>query len=269
MEVFRQAAETYTRELLQRIALDYSLPLDDLLKYADIAPTASPTTVQTVPTPPKTPNPFDKPLCQATTSSGTRCRFYARQDGLCGKHALPVEGEVPRTCQPVGTVGTCSGTTAKGAPCKFAAKTAVGLCGTHLRTSRPPTPPTSVRPTSPSPRALSPVRSRSPTPPPLPRPKPSATVRKAPSPAPPVKPKATTQPSVLEEDPEDDEDEVSDSPGLQERLRAILKEASESDDDPDDDLNLDSLRAALDTVAVSELLSDDEDASTDGDEDDD
>ena len=263
MEVFRQAAETYTRELLQRIALDYSLPLDDLLKYADLTPT-----VQTVtPTPPKTPNPFDKPLCQATTSSGTRCRFYARQDGLCGKHALPVEGDpgTPRTCQPVGT-GTCSGTTAKGAPCKFAAKTAVGLCGTHLRTSRPPTPPTSVRPTSPSPRALSPVRSRSPTPPPLPRPK-TTVVRKAPSPAPPVKPKATTQPSVLEEDPEDD-DEVSDSPGLQERLRAILKEASESDDDPDDDLNLDSLRAALDTVAVSELLSDDEDASTDGEDDD-
>ena len=267
MELLRQAAETYTRDLLGRIAKDYSLPLDDLLKYADIAPQTPVPVVQA----PKTPNPFDKPLCQATTSSGTRCRFYARQDGLCGKHALPVEGDpgTPRTCQVVQTVGTCSGTTAKGAPCKFAAKTD-GLCGTHLRTSRPPTPPTSVRPQSPSPRALSPVRSRSPTPPPLPRPK-TATVRKAPSPAPPVKPKATTQPSVLEEDPEDDEDEVSDSPGLQERLRAILREASESDDDPDEDLNLDSLRAALDTVAVSELLSDDEDddASTDGEEDDD
>ena len=260
MEVFRQAAETYTRELLGRIALDYSLPLDDLLAYADLTPT-----VQA----PKTPNPFDKPLCQATTSTGTRCRFYARQDGLCGKHALPVDAETPRTCQVVQTVGTCSGTTAKGAPCKFAAKTE-GLCGTHLRTSRPPTPPEAPKPTSPSPRAVSPVptRSRSPTPPPLPKPKPSTVVRKAPSPAPPVKPKATTQPSVLEEDPED---EVSDSPGLQERLRAILKEASESDDDPDDDLNLDSLRAALDTVAVSELLSDDEDdedASTDGEDDD-
>ena len=264
MELLRQAAETYTRELLSRIAKDYSLPLDDLLAYADIAPVAVPQTA-----PPKTPNPFDKPLCQATTSSGTRCRFYARQDGLCGKHALPVDADpgTPRTCVPV---GSCSGTTAKGAPCKFAAKTD-GLCGTHLRTSRPPTPPTSVRPTSPSPRAVSPVRSRSPTPPPLPKPKPSATVRKAPSPAPNVKPKATTNPSVLEEDPEDP-DEVSDSPGLQERLRAILKEASESDDDPDDeDLNLDSLRAALDTVAVSELLSDDEDdedASTDGEDDD-
>jgi hypothetical protein len=63
---------------------------------------------------------------------------------------------------------------------------------------------------------------------------------------------------------------VSDSPGLQERLRAILREASESDDDPDDEdgepsISLDSLRAALDTVDVSELLSE-EDAS---DEDDD
>jgi hypothetical protein len=251
MEVFRQAAETYTRELLARIALDYSLPLDDLLKYADL----------TVPTPTvqssKTPNAFDKPLCQAVTSTGTRCRFYARQDGLCGKHCAPSESAgTPRTCQPVANT-VCSGTTAKGAPCKFAAKTAVGLCGTHLRKTVP-TPPTG-QPTA------SPVRSRSPTPPPARAPKTTSVPRKAPSPNPTVQPKATTtNPSVLEEDPEDDE--AADSPGLQERLRAILREASESDDDPDDEdppsLNLDALRAALDTVDVSELLSED-DASDD------
>ena len=253
MEVFRQAAETYTRELLTRIAKDYSLPLDDLLAYADIAP-LTPTPVAVAPT--KTPNPFDKPLCQAVTSTGTRCRFYARQDGLCGKHCLPTES--PRTCQPV----ACSGTTAKGAPCKFAAKTD-GLCGTHLRKTVP-TAPTAPR-SSPSPRAASPVpsRSRSPTPPPVRAPK-TTVPRKAPTPNPTVQPKATTtNPSVLEEDPEDDE-EVSDSPGLQERLRAILREASESDDDPDDEdgepsLNMDALRAALDTVDVSELLSEEDD----------
>ena len=269
MEVFRQAAETYTRDLLQRIALDYSLPLDDLLKYADL--TVPVAVAQTVQTPTKAPNAFDKPLCQAVTSTGTRCRFYARQDGLCGKHCAPSESAgTPRTCQPV-VQSTCSGTTAKGAPCKFAAKTAAGLCGTHLRKTAP-TPPTTVQPTVPSPRAASPVRSRSqsPTPPPVRAPK-TVAVRKAPSPNPTVQPKATTtSPSVLEEDPEDDE-EVSDSPGLQERLRAILKEASESDDDPDDEdgepsLNLDALRAALDTVDVSELLSED-DASDDEDDD--
>ena len=262
MEVFRQAAETYTRDLLARIAKDYSLPLDDLLRYADLTVPTAPT-VQSVQTPTKTPNPFDKPLCQAVTSTGTRCRFYARQDGLCGKHCLPTES--PRTCQPVQS--TCSGTTAKGAPCKFAAKTAAGLCGTHLRKTVP-TPPTTVQPTVPSPRAASPVpsRSRSPTPPPARAPKTTTVPRKAPSPNPTVQPKATTtNPSVLEEDPEDDE-EVSDSPGLQERLRAILREASESDDDPDDEdppsLNMEALRAALDTVDVSELLSED-DASDD------
>ena len=256
MEVFRQAAETYTRELLTRIAKDYSLPLDDLLRYADLTPVAV--------APSKTPNAFDKPLCQAVTSTGTRCRFYARQDGLCGKHCLPTES--PRTCQPVAS--TCSGTTAKGAPCKFAAKTD-GLCGTHLRKTVP-TAPTAPKPVSPSPRAASPVRSRSPTPPPVRAPK-TVAPRKAPSPNPTVQPKATTtNPSVLEEDPEDDE-EVSDSPGLQERLRAILREASESDDDPDDEedggpsLNLDALRAALDTVDVSELLSED-DASDEEDD---
>ena len=261
MEVFRQAAETYTRDLLQRIAKDYSLPLDDLLRYADLTPPV-PTPVAAVPTPSKTPNPFDKPLCQAVTSTGTRCRFYARQDGLCGKHCLPTDPATPRTCQPVQS--TCSGTTAKGAPCKFAAKTAAGLCGTHLRKTVP-TPPAAPKPVSPSPRAASPspVRSRSPTPPPVRAPK-TVAVRKAPSPNPTVQPKATTttNPSVLEEDPEDDE-EVSDSPGLQERLRAILREASESDDDPDDEdgepsLNMDALRAALDTVDVSELLSEDD-----------
>lgn len=263
MEVFRQAAETYTRELLTRIALDYSLPLDDLLRYADLTvPTVQ--TVQSTPVAPsKTPNAFDKPLCQAVTSTGTRCRFYARQDGLCGKHCLPTES--PRTCQPVAS--TCSGTTAKGAPCKFAAKTAVGLCGTHLRKTLP-TAPTAPRssPTTTAPASPVPSRSRSPTPPPVRAPK-TVAPRKAPSPNPTVQPKATTtNPSVLEEDPEDDE-EVSDSPGLQERLRAILREASESDDDPDDEdgepsISLDSLRAALDTVDVSELLSED-DASDD------
>jgi hypothetical protein len=150
MEVFRQAAETYTRELLGRIAKDYSLPLDDLLRYADLTVP----TVPTVPTPvapSKTPNAFDKPLCQAVTSTGTRCRFYARQDGLCGKHCLPADGEAtPRTCQPVANT-VCSGTTAKGAPCKFAAKTAAGLCGTHLRK----TVPTAPTPTSRSPHAQS------------------------------------------------------------------------------------------------------------------
>ena len=255
MEVFRQAAETYTRDLLARIAKDYSLPLDDLLRYADLTVPVTAVLTPTVPT--KTPNPFDKPLCQAVTSTGTRCRFYARQDGLCGKHCLPADPSTPRTCVPV----ACSGTTAKGAPCKFAAKTD-GLCGTHLRKSLP-LPPTAPR-SSPSPRAASPVRSRSPTPPPVRAPKTTTVPRKAPSPNPTVQPKATTtNPSVLEEDPEDDE-EVSDSPGLQERLRAILREASESDDDPDDEdgepsLNMDALRAALDTVDVSELLSEEDD----------
>jgi hypothetical protein len=253
MEVFRQAAETYTRDLLARIAKDYSLPLDDLLKYADLTPTpvAQTPAVQT-PTAPKAPNPFDKPLCQAVTSTGTRCRFYARQDGLCGKHCLPTES--PRTCQPV----ACSGTTAKGAPCKFAAKTD-GLCGTHLRKTLPLPPTAPTVPVSPSP-----VRSRAASPsPPVRAPKTTTAPRKAPSPNPTVQPKATTtSPSVLEEDPEDDE-EVSDSPGLQERLRAILREASESDDDPDDEdgepsLNMDALRAALDTVDVSELLSEED-----------
>ena len=256
MEVFRQAAETYTRDLLQRIAKDYSLPLDDLLAYADLTPAAVPVTVVAVPS--KTPNPFDKPLCQAVTSTGTRCRFYARQDGLCGKHCLPADPSTPRTCQPV-VQSTCSGTTAKGAPCKFAAKTAAGLCGTHLRKTLPPSP-------------TSPVRSRSASPPPVRAPKTTTVPRKAPTPNPTVQPKATTttNPSVLEEDPEDDE-EVSDSPGLQERLRAILTEvASESDDDPDDEdggpsISLDSLRAALDTVDVSELLSE-EDASDEEDD---
>ena len=261
--MFRQAAETYTRDLLTRIAKDYSLPLDDLLRYADLTPAVPVASTQSTPvvqTPSKTPNPFDKPLCQAVTSTGTRCRFYARQDGLCGKHCLPADPSTPRTCQPV----ACSGTTAKGAPCKFAAKTAVGLCGTHLRK----TVPTAPKPASPSPV----VRSRAASPsPPVRAPTGSQSVpRKAPTPNPTVQPKATTpSPSVLEEDPEDDE-EVSDSPGLQERLRAILREASESDDDPDDEdggpsLNLDALRAALDTVDVSELLSEDDASDEDDD----
>jgi len=254
MEVFRQAAETYTRDLLARIAKDYSLPLDDLLKYADLTPPVPTPVVQAA----KTPNPFDKPLCQAVTSTGTRCRFYARQDGLCGKHCLPADPSTPRTCVPV----ACSGTTAKGAPCKFAAKTAVGLCGTHLRKTVPtPTAPRSSPSTAPASPVPSRSRAASPSPP-VRAPK-TVAPRKAPTPNPTVQPKATTtNPSVLEEDPEDDE-EVSDSPGLQERLRAILREASESDDDPDDEdgepsLNMDALRAALDTVDVSELLSEDD-----------